>query len=100
MQITTIGIDLAKNVFQVHGIDEHGLEFAVVHGAELCDSARCTFGFSSASGALRPPIDPAPFVSRPVTSGRDQTAHDACAWNSRCLPGYSTEQVTLELMGR
>jgi transposase len=24
MQITTIGIDLAKNVFQVHGVDEHG----------------------------------------------------------------------------
>jgi transposase len=24
MQITTIGIDLAKSVFQVHGVDEHG----------------------------------------------------------------------------
>ena len=24
MQVTTLGIDLAKNVFQVHGIDEHG----------------------------------------------------------------------------
>lgn len=24
MKITTIGIDLAKNVSQVHGIDEHG----------------------------------------------------------------------------
>jgi transposase len=24
MQITTVGIDLAKSVFQVHGIDEHG----------------------------------------------------------------------------
>jgi transposase len=24
MQVTTIGIDLAKNVFQVHGIDEAG----------------------------------------------------------------------------
>src|SRR5262245_27946074 len=24
MQITTIGIDLAKNVFQVHGVDGHG----------------------------------------------------------------------------
>jgi transposase len=24
MQITTIGLDLAKNVFQVHGIDAHG----------------------------------------------------------------------------
>ena len=24
MRLTTVGIDLAKNVFQVHGIDEHG----------------------------------------------------------------------------
>ena len=24
MKITTIGVDLAKNVFQVHGVDEHG----------------------------------------------------------------------------
>lgn len=24
MQVTTIGLDLAKNVFQVHGIDERG----------------------------------------------------------------------------
>lgn len=24
MSITTVGIDLAKNVFQVHGVDERG----------------------------------------------------------------------------
>ncbi len=24
MEITTIGIDLAKNVFQVHGVDAYG----------------------------------------------------------------------------
>ena len=24
MKITTVGIDLAKNVFQVHGVDEKG----------------------------------------------------------------------------
>ena len=24
MKITTTGIDLAKNVFQVHGVDDHG----------------------------------------------------------------------------
>jgi len=24
MKITTIGLDLAKNVFQVHGVDEQG----------------------------------------------------------------------------
>jgi transposase len=25
MKITTVGLDLAKNVFQVHGVDEHGV---------------------------------------------------------------------------
>jgi len=24
MKITTVGIDLAKNVFQIHGVDDHG----------------------------------------------------------------------------
>ena len=24
MKVTTIGIDLAKNVFQIHGVNEHG----------------------------------------------------------------------------
>jgi transposase len=24
MKITTIGIDLAKNIFQIHGVNEHG----------------------------------------------------------------------------
>ena len=27
MKLTTFGIDLAKNVFQVHGTDEHGKVF-------------------------------------------------------------------------
>jgi transposase len=28
MKITTVGIDLAKNVFQVHGVNEHGKDRA------------------------------------------------------------------------
>ncbi len=24
MRVTTLGIDLAKNIFQLHGVDEHG----------------------------------------------------------------------------
>ena len=24
MHVTTVGLDLAKNVFQVHGVDDHG----------------------------------------------------------------------------
>jgi transposase len=35
MKITTVGIDLAKNVFQVHGIDERGK-------AVLCKQLRRT----------------------------------------------------------
>ena len=58
MQVNTIGIDLAKNVFQVHGVDAHGkvvlsrqlrrkqvLEFfgklpACLVGLEACATAR------------------------------------------------------------
>ena len=36
MKITSIGIDLAKNVFQVHGVDEHGK--AVFNKGSLQDS--------------------------------------------------------------
>ena len=32
MKATTIGIDLAKNVFQIHGVDEHG---KVIHKKQL-----------------------------------------------------------------
>lgn len=31
MMITTIGIDLSKNVFQVHGVDERGHAVAIMH---------------------------------------------------------------------
>ena len=24
MKVTTLGIDVAKNIFQLHGVDEHG----------------------------------------------------------------------------
>ena len=24
MTVTTVGIDLAKNIFQIHGVDQHG----------------------------------------------------------------------------
>mgnify|MGYP000891972738 CR=1 FL=1 len=29
MKTTTVGIDLAKNLFQVHGVNEHGKVVAV-----------------------------------------------------------------------
>ena len=38
MQITTIGLDIAKNVFQVHGIDatEKVVDFESNSGAARC----------------------------------------------------------------
>ena len=36
--ITTIGLDIAKSVFQVHGIDADG---RVQTGAVLCITANC-----------------------------------------------------------
>lgn len=35
MKVTTIGIDLAKNVFQIHGVDERGKVAESVKGAVL-----------------------------------------------------------------
>ena len=57
MQITTIGLDIAKNVFQVHGID--GAEKVVVgsnFGVARCwhSSKRCRRALSAWRPALRP----------------------------------------------
>jgi hypothetical protein len=35
MQIAVIGLDLAKNVFQVHGIDDSGYWLRVFHSSRL-----------------------------------------------------------------
>jgi hypothetical protein len=48
MNITTVGIDLAKNVFSVHGVDAHGkvmLEKTVSRGKLLWPkvTARCIY---------------------------------------------------------
>jgi transposase len=37
MKVTTLGIDLAKSVFQLHGVDARG----VVMLASSCDANRC-----------------------------------------------------------
>ena len=42
MQITTVGLDLPKNVFQVHGVNEHGK--VVVH-KQLKLRAPCVLAF-------------------------------------------------------
>ena len=39
MQITTIGLDIAKNVFQVHGIDVFAALAPCLIGMEACATA-------------------------------------------------------------
>ncbi len=57
MQITTIGIDLAKNVFQVHGVDERGktvLKRQVKRDRMAAFSAKlqgCLFGMEACGSA-------------------------------------------------
>jgi transposase len=57
MQVTTIGLDIAKNVFQVHGIDAHGrvvlrkrLARARVLGF-FANLPRCLIGMEACGGA-------------------------------------------------
>ena len=38
MQVARIGLDIAKSVFQVHGVDEHG---KVVVRKQLTPAAKC-----------------------------------------------------------
>lgn len=47
MEITTVGLDLAKNVFQVHGVNRHGK-------VELRKRKSCGSGSSSAMLSSRP----------------------------------------------
>jgi transposase len=53
MKITTVGIDLAKNVFQVHGIDER--QKSTSHGSYALWSRRdnCLIFSVAVSRALR-----------------------------------------------
>jgi len=57
MQITTVGLDIAKNVFQVHGIDAHGrvvLRKRLARGQVLAFFAnlpRCLIGMEACGGA-------------------------------------------------
>ena len=59
MQITTIGLDIAKNVFQVHGID--AAEKVIVRkqlrrGQMLASSRRCRLALWAWKPARRPTI--------------------------------------------
>ena len=58
MQISTIGLDIAKNVFQVHGIDAAEKVFGSNLGAARCwhSSKRCHPALSALRPAPRPII--------------------------------------------
>ena len=95
MQVTTIGLDLAKNVFQVHGIDDAGtvivrrslrrrqvmpffskLEPCLV-GMEACGTSHFWARELRAVGhevKLMPPIYVKPYVKRGKTDAADAAA--------------------------
>ena len=52
MQITTIGLDLAKSIFQVHGVDAHGAKAGPVGSCVIRQSA----GFLETSGCDAVPL--------------------------------------------
>ena len=70
-QITTVGIDLAKNVFSVHGVDAHGktvLRKTVSRGALLelmAQLPRCLVRMEACSGAHQLARDLQPLGHRP-----------------------------------
>jgi transposase len=57
MQVTTVGLDIAKHVFQVHGVDERGraaLRKRLTRGKVLAFFAnlpRCVIGLEACGGA-------------------------------------------------
>jgi transposase len=70
-EITTVGIDLAKNVFSVHGVDAHGktvLRKTVSRGALLelmAQLPRCLVGMEACSGAHQLARDLQPLGHQP-----------------------------------
>jgi transposase len=91
MQVTTIGLDLAKNVFQVHGVDDDGrvvvrkalrraqlLPFfkglpPCLVGMEACSSAHY-WARELGAGALMPPSYVKPYVKRGKNDAADAAA--------------------------
>jgi transposase len=123
MQVTTIGLDLAKNVFQVHGVDFHGrvvlrkrlsrsrlLEFFAnlprsVIGMEACGGAHHWARELQALGhevRLMPPSYVRPYVKR---NKHDPADAEACCEavmrpSMRFVPIKSVEQQSVLLLHR
>ena len=123
MKITTIGLDLAKNVFQVHGVDEHGkavlrktLKRAQVL-AFFANVPTCLIGMEACAGAhywarelaqLGHTVKLiAPQFVKPYVKGNKNDANDAEAIceavgrpNMRFVPVKSVEQQDLQALHR
>jgi transposase len=123
MQVTTIGLDIAKNVFQVHGVDHHGtvvLRKRLSRGKVLAFFAnlpRCVFGLEACGGAhywareltklghevrLMPPQYVRPYVK---TNKHDAADAEACCEavqrpGMRFVPVKNEQQQSLLMLHR
>jgi transposase len=73
MKITTIGLDIAKNVFQVHGIDAVRALPRCLIGIEACATSHCWARELTKLGyqvRLMPAKDVKAYVSAGATCGR------------------------------
>ena len=123
MHITTIGIDLAKSVFQIHGVDAEGnvvLKKKLRRGAVLtflCDLPPCLIGMEACAtshhwareiGALGhevrliPPAYVKPYVKRQKNDAADAEAIcEAVTWPSmRFVPIKSAERQGVLVLHR
>jgi transposase len=123
MQVTTIGLDIAKNVFQVHGVDQHGkvvLRNRRSRGQVLAffaNLSRCVIGLEACGGAhywareltklghevgLMPPQYVRPYVK---TNKHDAADADACCEavqrpGMRFVPVKNEQQQSLLMLHR
>ena len=123
MQVTAIGLDIAKNVFQVHGVDQHGkvvLRNRLSRGQVLAFFAnlpRCVIGLEACGGAhywareltklghevrLMPPQYVRPYVK---TNKHDAADADACCEavqrpGMRFVPVKNEQQQSLLMLHR
>jgi transposase len=123
MQVTTIGLDIAKNVLQVHGVDQHGkvaLRKRLSRGKVLAFFAnlpRCVIGLEACGGAhywareltklghevrLMPPQYVRPYVK---TNKHDAADADACCEavqrpGMRFVPVKNAQQQSLLMLHR
>lgn len=123
MKITTIGLDLAKSVFQVHGVDEHGkavLRKTLKRAQVLpyfANLPECLVGMEACAGAhywARQLAQQghtvkliAPQFVKPYVKGNKNDANDAEAIceavsrpNMRFVPVKSVEQQDLQALHR